>query len=102
MPRPRRRRHRRTASAAYSLLSFLSDRIVDLQAVVAYTGLRYALRFNTLYHRIFGNEPLEDRRKVLAELEELKEELETMEGEFDAVTALLRENLIETKRQEVL
>ena len=61
------------------MLSYLADRIVDLQAVIQYTGLRYGVRLNNVYFRAMGNEPLQLRGEALKHLDGLRANLTTAE-----------------------
>ena len=54
------------------MFSYLADRIVDLQALIQYTGLRYGVRLNNVYFRAMGNEPLLLKEETLRHLDELK------------------------------
>ena len=75
------------------MLSFLADRIVDLQAVIQYTGLRYGVRLNNVYFRAMGNEPLLLKEEALRHLDELRANLTTAEESLEegGATALIHE-----------
>ncbi len=55
---------------------------MDFQGIVKYTGLRYSVRVNDWYHRIFGDAPADERRRVLAELEALRANLTRLEDDL--------------------
>ena len=61
------------------MLSYLADRLVDLQGVIQYTGLRYSVRLNNVYFRAMGNEPLRMKEEALAHLDALRADLKAAE-----------------------
>ena len=61
------------------MLSYLADRLVDLQGVIQYTGMRYSVRLNNVYFRAMGNEPLRLREEALGHLDALRADLKTAE-----------------------